>query len=413
MRSNEPVSWTQPLLNFDVLHLICNNLTKVSDVLSFALTCSALRKGALQRRLSMSPVALSSPDSVERFHRFIFADPTSRAPHLYGLSISPEFYYAEHEYQSCTNHLAAILDAAAHLEYLSVSTAIGLSVCATIAKMTTIRELAMFSDWGTLIQHEPEALNSLLAALRSPLQHLLIVDYRMGKISAGFLHDHLSHLAPTLESLVLGDSEFSFNISPSLVTTPFTALRSLEISAPYQSDFYRMDVLLRLFPNLDDTLILKGFMSSTHEYPTFRAQSMEAQKDRTWPGLDRVTFSATLAFVLALRCPIRYMCIDNPIVRDMRYLSPVLRYNCPQQLLLPIALFARHHLQYFDELFPLEAAETLTHLVLFFEIEVNKPCFPTGQWDKFSWDQFMVRDIPHLSSTVLLQNPTNAPRPLT
>ena len=101
MELSEPDSLGQPRLNFDVLRLICDHLTKVSDVLSFALTCSTLRKCAFQRRLRMSPVALSSSDSVERFHRFIFADPTSRAPHLYGLSISPEFYSAEPEDPSC------------------------------------------------------------------------------------------------------------------------------------------------------------------------------------------------------------------------------------------------------------------------------------------------------------------------
>ncbi|KAM5538334.1 hypothetical protein V8D89_007936 [Ganoderma adspersum] len=409
MGSNEPVGWGQPppppRLNFDILHLVCNDLTEVSDVLSFALTCSALRKGALQRRLSMSPVALSSPDSVERFHRFIFADPTSRAPHLYGLSISPEFYYAEHEDSPIsTKYLAAILETAIHFEYLYVPTSIALSVCTTVAKMTTIRELAVFSDCGAHIQHEPEALNSLLAALRSPLQHLSIADHKMGKMSAGFLHDHLFYLAPILESLTLGDSEFSFNISPSSVTTPFAALRSLEISAIYQFDFYRMDVLLRLFPNLDDTLILKGFSALAHQPPALREQSKEAQEDHTWPGLDRVTLSATLAFAMALRCPIRYMCIDSSVLHETRDLADALRDSCPQQLLLPITLFARDHLHHLDGLFPPEAAKTLTHLVLFVEVEVNRFRRPTGQWENISWDQLMaclVRSIAHLHLTHL------------
>ena len=225
--SNEPSSHRQPQgrLNFDVLRLVCDHLTKVSDVLSFALTCSTLRKGALQRRLRMSPVALSCPHSVDRFHRFIFADPTSRAPHLYGLSVSPDLYSAEPEDPSCTEHLVAILEAATHLEYLYIPTSISLSVGPTVAKMTTLRELAIYPDLNTHIKHEPEALNSLLAALRSPLKHLSIVDGKMGKMSAGFLHNHLFYLAPTLESLTLGDSNFGFNISPSSVTTPFTALR--------------------------------------------------------------------------------------------------------------------------------------------------------------------------------------------
>ena len=108
MESNGPDSLGQPRLNFDVLRLVCNDLTEVSDVLSFALTCSTLRKCALQRRLRMSPVVLTIPSSLAMFHKFIFADPTSRAPYLYGLLVSPDLYhYVAQDDPSCANNLIA------------------------------------------------------------------------------------------------------------------------------------------------------------------------------------------------------------------------------------------------------------------------------------------------------------------
>ena len=57
----------QPRLNFDTLRLICNSLTNVSDVLSFALTCSTLKNDAFQRRLQMAPIILSNPEAVDKF----------------------------------------------------------------------------------------------------------------------------------------------------------------------------------------------------------------------------------------------------------------------------------------------------------------------------------------------------------
>ena len=329
MESNGPDSLGQPRLNFDVLCLVCNDLTEVSDVLSFALTCSTLRKCALRRRLRMSPVVLTVPSSLAKFHKFIFADPTSRAPYLYGLSISPLLYLAAKGDPSHAYHLVAILEAAIHLEYLYFPASLGLPVCATVAKMTTLRELSIHSNWGLHAQQQPEALNNLLTALRSPLQYLSITDYRTEQISASFVHDHLFQLSPTLKSLRFQD--LIFDIPPSSVTTQFTALRSLSIETTLNdSSFYRMDVLLRLFPNLDDTLSLNGFTPLEERYSEFREQSKEAQINYTWRGLDRVIYSAELAFVMALRCPIRCMEIDGFLLRETPYLAAALRDNCPR-----------------------------------------------------------------------------------
>ena len=181
MESNDPLDILgQPRLNFDVLRLVCNELTNASDVLSFALTCSKLKKCTLQRSLRMSPVVLSLPDSVERFHKFVFADPPSRAPFLYRLSISPDLYHAAKDDYRFVDCLVTILEAAAHLEYLSFATTLGLPVCSAVTKLTTLQELIVYSDARSYTQSQPDALNILLTALRSPLHDLCLArtDFR-------------------------------------------------------------------------------------------------------------------------------------------------------------------------------------------------------------------------------------------
>ena len=391
MGSNEPVSWAGPVLNFDVLHLICNQLTEVSDVLSFSLTCSTLRNGALQRRLRMSPLILSSPESVERFYMFIFSDPTSRAPHLHGLSISRNFDYTSKDISQLIHCLVAILREAVHLEYLSFPASLGLRVCAAVAKMTTLRDLTVFSGRYSPPEHQTSALMHLLAALRSPIRSLYLTDHGMDEISASFIHDYLPHLAPTLESLTM--ENFPLDISPPSVTMPFKALRSLSIGCtPLQPHFYRLDVLLRLFPNLDGTLFLNKFVPPAGQYAALREQSKDAQRDYTWPRLDRVIFSAELAFMMALRCPIRCMDIDGPVLQEVPYLVEALRYNCPSQLLLPIMFSGCDSLKNLDGLFPPEAADRLTHLVVFAEIKIteHRRRRSTDELDNFTWKQFLV-----------------------
>ena len=85
------------------------------------------------------------------------------------------------------------------------------------------------------------------------------------------------------------------------------------------------------------------------------------------------------------------MDIDGPILGEAPFLRDVLRDNCPQQLLLPVALFRHDHLQILDQLFPPEAADRLKHLILFFELNIKQRHQPSGQRCNFSWDEFMVR----------------------
>ncbi|KAI1783160.1 hypothetical protein LXA43DRAFT_357610 [Ganoderma leucocontextum] len=336
MHSNDHPMHGQPRLDFDVLHSVCNCLTKVSDVLSFALTCSTLRKSALQRYLMMSPVVLSDANSVDRFYSFIFADAAARAPFIYGLELARFCSDAKDgsRFQVSSDRLVAILEVAIHLEYLHLSTTIGDPVFTAAAKVTSIRELIVHADDSLSSR---EAVHKFLTTLRSPLQRLRIEDYGDTGVSASFLHQYLAHFASTLEILELDN--FYLDLFPSALTTPFAATRSLKIeSVCYFGPLsIPVEVLLRLFPNLDHTLELHLDALDTRvldeNSPALRERSKEVQKSVTWSGFDHVICDAKTAFSMALQCPIRRMdikCINTWVPPVKRDLMETLRHNSPR-----------------------------------------------------------------------------------
>ncbi|PIL31094.1 hypothetical protein GSI_05790 [Ganoderma sinense ZZ0214-1] len=140
-------------LNFDILRLVCDRLTDVSDVLSFALTSSTLTKPAFQRRLRMSPVNLSNRRFVDSFYDFIFADEAARAPCIYGLKLPnvPRVGTEERtgpQLPIMQLQLVTILQAAVHLKYIHFPSIVDdLDPVLTVAaNMASLRELHLVFD---------------------------------------------------------------------------------------------------------------------------------------------------------------------------------------------------------------------------------------------------------------------------
>ncbi len=372
-------------LNFDALRLVCNCLADVSDVLSFSLTCSTLKNDALHRRLRMSPIVLSNAELVDKLHSFISADPPARAPHIYGLKLS-KFSFIDAT-QSTNDRLVAILEGAIHLQHLHLSM-IGLenAQLATVVKMSTLRELFICDAYHR------EPLLQLLTTLRSPLRHLYLKGYITGDISADFLNHSLNHFAPTLEILELADFPL-YTISPASVITQFTAMRSLKTELVYGFD--HLGILLCLFPNLNDTLVLRALSATGNDYQALRELSKEAQKTCTWPGLDRVVCSVKAAFLLGLQCPVRHMDLEGAMSRTVHkeYLVEILRHNSPRQLSFRLEVF--DGLRTLDRLFPVETADKLTHLVLLLSFQVGRRLGEGHATDhNVPWGQFVVRKPP-------------------
>ncbi|PIL31090.1 hypothetical protein GSI_05786 [Ganoderma sinense ZZ0214-1] len=361
----------EPRLNFDILRLLCDYLTDIPDVLSFALICSALTEDALRRRLQMAPVHLSNAKVVKSFHTFIFSNQLSRAPCIYGLKIpSSEAYYGlkfrgESDIRTIETLLVAILETAVHLHYLDFRTSISSFVFDAMVQMTTVHELWILADASL------EVSRTRIASFQSLLRSLHISgsDVPRGTVSASFLHDHLRHFAPTIELLELDC--FLIDLVPASITTQFSAVRSLEIKAPLIYDFDLLEVLLRLFPKLDHMLTLGSFRPRLGEddTPAFRERSKQAQRAHAWSRLDRLVCDAETTHFIALKCPIRRMDIEVNWSGAAQFLANTLRHQSPQQLHIRLSLFDGFGT--LDVLFPLQVAAKLTHLVIFVDIEVR------------------------------------------
>ena len=403
MHEDELGPYARLSLNFDVLRLVCDSLTAVDDVLSFALTCSALTEYAFRRRLSMSPIVLSNNEAVLSLHAFVFSREPSLAPYIYGIKLPDPYAYEVPvvDRSIFDDNVVAILEAAVNIQYLHFPTSIKDLVFDAAMKLTTLRELHAVSE----VYQGPLRLR--LITLRSPLRCLSIeeCDPMGDSISAFFLHRHLGHLGPTLEALDL--DFFELDIPPSSITTHFAAVRSLKFQADFISfEFHPVAILLRLFPNLNDTLVLGPFttMFTDDEFTTVRARSEEEQKDHVWPGLDRLVCDAEWAFVYALQCPVRRMDIHVPRARGNRYLSETLRTNAPQHLHLCVKMSSREGWGVLDGLLPLEAADSLTHLVIFVEFEVHRKWRAYLKRKHVPWNRLFVRQrCPvHLEAPLIL-----------
>ena len=391
-----------PQLNFHILRIrsVYNVLTKLSNSLSSALTRSTEKESALERRPSMSPVVLSDVDSVERFCNLIFPDAIPRASSIYGLFLS--FSLSDPmdgpRWSILAPRLAAILEAATHLEYLHLSATIRDPVFTAAAKVTSIQELIVHVDPSR--PSSREALRNFLTILRSPLRRLHINDdYEENSgIYASFIHENLAHFASNLEVLEL--NYLVLDVDPSAVTTPFVAVRSLKIVASCYSAsrFLPAETLLRLFPNLRQTLEIGALVILCEDGPRYdraaeRERSKEIQTASTWSGLDHVICDTDAAFSLALRCPINRMEINTVwFPTEERDLAEILRYNTPQKLLFSCDAMHMNHL-----LFLSEATDKLTHLVMSVTLDVNHPsklsqtARGAGNRVDIPWNQLTVR----------------------
>ncbi|PIL31102.1 hypothetical protein GSI_05798 [Ganoderma sinense ZZ0214-1] len=355
----------------------------------------------------MAPVDLWKGDLVNSFHTFIFSNEQSRAPCIYGLKIQTSYYdfpYTDTgDFPIISDRLVAILEAAPHIQYLDFRTSVSDFVFNAIVKLTAVRELRIFPD----VPAFHEQLHVGLTTFRSPLRSLRItgIEPTGGTIPASFLLNCLSHLAPTLEFLDLDD--FPVDVPPSSVTTQFSAVRSLKLHTAFHPDHDLLGVLVRLFPNLDDTLELSLPMymgeDSVH---AFRDRCEESQRQQCWPGLDRLVCNAGNAYLLALRCPIRRMDIEVRFPGATSYLAKALRHNCPRHLHVRITSYDGFGA--LDGLFPPDgSADKLTHLVVFADIAIRHGRRSSGRNrldDHVHFDRCvkrLLRSLKHLRLTQL------------
>ncbi|PIL29925.1 hypothetical protein GSI_07835 [Ganoderma sinense ZZ0214-1] len=366
-------------LNTDVFPVISEFLTDYSDVLSFSLVCSTLRRVAIRRLLSMRPVSLKGDLSVRRFHTFLFASAVIRAPvpHVRALRIGgfklPPWKIAN-EAEDSPSPLVDIINSCPNLEHIAMCFANGStddesSVVAAIAALKTLSSLEVSGWSGNTLD--------LLHDISSPLRKLAI---HSGYIRSPYaLDEFLPRLAPSLEDLEL--MYFRVHRGSTLVAlddeapgpdghpqpfrslAQYPAVRSFSaiilIGAPV------LDRLQHLFPALNGTLSLGDFDTTINRCSedAIRAANRRAQDaapERAWKKLDRVVCDARMLYALALRCPVRLVMIDKGSAGTLCFVADALRENPVPRLKLTLK-YGRGML---DGVFTPELAATLTHLTL-------------------------------------------------
>ncbi|KAI1787979.1 hypothetical protein LXA43DRAFT_673278 [Ganoderma leucocontextum] len=369
-------------LNVDVLAYICDFLTDVSHILSFALTCSALHPIAIRHLLSMRPVYLTGSASIHQFHSFVFADKLARAQHIRALEIGtrprlrrlPEATPADDD-----SLLIDILNLCPRLERISVVLRVrrtdDLRISDVIAAIQSLRSLSVHGKLADTV--------AFFHQIRAPLRMLGIHcrKPRGGHWSPAALEKFLPRFASTLEELELntfqsGKIQTLGNIpTPSrsvFSMTQYPAVRSF--SATAFGEMPLLDHLQHLFPALDGTLSLStfGIWTNEDEFAGVRAANQRAQESerdsppsRAWKKLDRVVCNVFMFYVLGLRCPVRLVMLDSGSAYRKRYIVAALRENPVPRLKLSLRL--SHGLGVFEGLFPPELGGTLTHLTLFCE----------------------------------------------
>ncbi|PIL31092.1 hypothetical protein GSI_05788 [Ganoderma sinense ZZ0214-1] len=310
----------------------------------------------------MSPVYLRDDKAVDSFHRFIFADEAARAARTYLGSSFP------------------ISPAAVHLEYLSVPSSLPTlnPIIAAAANTTSLHELSIALDISLISPLR------LMGCFLSPLRSLCIGTTAQpeGGISARLLYDHIAIFAPTLQVLELAQ-EVNLDIASSSVTTQFTAVRSLKIHSLSEFNKFTMEALIRLFPNLDGTLVLDDVFSIEAEngYSDMRERREygDAEDLARWAGMD----------------------IRVPRDHSRPYLAPALRHNYPR--LLHLCVSFGDDLSDLCGLFAPEGASNLTHLVIFVGFRVSHQWRgapePSAVWDHFVNE--LIVGIKHLLITHL------------
>ena len=185
-----------------MLTLVCDFLTDVLDVLSFALTSSALRPAATTRLLSMRPIRLTAGASVRRFHSFLFADAPARA---LWIDLESNERRTDADIAKDTSLLFDVLTACPHLgrislvfEHYAAGDPDNPRIRDTLAALPNLRTLTLYGP-------SEDAL-PLVANIRSPLRALSLHQCSAGETEFWYpaaLEQYLSHLAPTLDKLGL------------------------------------------------------------------------------------------------------------------------------------------------------------------------------------------------------------------
>ncbi|KAI0366848.1 hypothetical protein BV20DRAFT_1001746 [Pilatotrama ljubarskyi] len=356
-----------PRLDLDTLDIVCAYVNDVQTVLSFSVTCHALRIIAARRLVAVKPIVLVDERSIRSFHKFLLADRTARSPYAREVFVQIEECDKKTR-EEVADLFIEILVHLTHLESLRIQCGHKFSECLrdtriplTISQLYSLRKLEI-SGW-------PDVAEDIVRTARSPLRELhasfdkpLTTDPSNAQWTTVIrLDDLISHLAPTLEVLHLQKK----NIKLAGRGAQYPRMRSVHFRGIEGPPW--VDVLVHMFPNLCDTLDLGAIdytlVDAVERQVRARRINKQRQEHASWKGLDCVIGDAISLYMLGLTCPVRRVMVDAVCGHLKEQLATALRDTLPTHLKLTVML--AHGMNAFEDLFPVEVIPKLTHLVLF------------------------------------------------
>ncbi|KAI0631122.1 hypothetical protein C8Q77DRAFT_1074976 [Trametes polyzona] len=363
-------AYTDKMLDraLDICDLVCGAVEDIPTILSLSLVSQSLRSTATrQLLLRKTPVVVRDERSACSFHSFLFADIAARVGLVRALVIA----HAD-RYQPYPPHAVAcildILTIATHLQsftlaapYRAFEESDSQRLSAAIAGLSTLRELALLTDWG-------QATETILRTTRStPHLRILRVDLSsyvsdQRQISTADLDAVLGDFHQSLEALEIGTDERALVLDTTGLVYP--SVRSL--TADFLLGPWRTDVLVSKFPALDRTLDLSPGLGDallpTEEKEEARALNIARQRDRTWRSLDRVEGCVFLLYVFAIQCPIRHLMLNEVHSYEDAHLRAILGTAPPTHLKLTKEMDFGDNFS--PDVFREEVIPRLTHLAL-------------------------------------------------
>ena len=166
-----------PQLNIDVLTIVCEFLTDVSDLLSVSLTCSSINVVAVRWLLRTRQVHLKSGASICRFHSFLFADAPARAPYVHALDIDLMWPQPEAEDATLLLEILASCNGLQHLtiafRYEAFSIMVDPQFLQTIAAIPSLRSFTVRSSPSTRSQSSLSSTPPCACSAFTPAIYLL------------------------------------------------------------------------------------------------------------------------------------------------------------------------------------------------------------------------------------------------
>ncbi len=341
-----------PQLNVDVLAIVCEFLTEVSDILSVSLTCSSVHVVAVRWLLLKRPVYLKGRPSIHRFHAFLLADTPARAPYVRDIHIDLMWHRSAAD--NDVPPILSILTLCQNLEHLTVAfqrasfqTVANPHVLDAIAAIPSLRSFTIRSQSADALPilrqfRAPVGMLGIHSSnLNAVARHPLVLQQSLPRVVVRTLEElELDKLTFDLDGGIQASINFIF---PSIFDmAPYPAVRSLFVGTFEGKPL--LGRLQHLFPALDGTLRLGGLYvrDGEEQYADIRSENLRSQESdadgvsHTWKKLDRVVCDAPMLYTLGLRCPIRLAMIEFGLVRQHgRYAADALRENpVPQHRLL-------------------------------------------------------------------------------